>query len=110
MGSTPIVRAFVLLALCGGAAAQGFKFKVKEHLRITESEGGFTGTLDPGAAFGFSSTLLGDLDDDGVDDLAIGAPRRSAQASIRWPQIRPCCPRCFARRSHPVLSIITSSA
>ena len=46
---------------------------VKSHQKISAIEGGFTGTLDKRAAFGSSVASLGDLDGDGVGDLAVGA-------------------------------------
>ncbi len=42
--------------------------------RINSSEGGFVGTLVQGDVFGASLAALGDLDGDGVGDLAVGAP------------------------------------
>jgi len=46
---------------------------VKSHVRIAEGAGGFGGTLDYYDEFGVSVAAIGDLDDDGVVDLAIGA-------------------------------------
>jgi hypothetical protein len=46
---------------------------VKSHQKISATEGGFTGILDAGDEFGISVTSLGDLDSDGVTDLAVGA-------------------------------------
>ncbi len=46
---------------------------VKSHQKISDTEGGFTGTLDNNDAFGWSVASLGDLDGDGVGDLAVGA-------------------------------------
>ena len=48
---------------------------VKSHQKISDTEGGFTGTLDDDDRFGISVASLGDLDGDGVGDLAVGAPR-----------------------------------
>ena len=48
---------------------------VKSHQKISSTEGGFTGVLDNHDLFGRSVTSLGDLDDDGVVDLAVGAAR-----------------------------------
>ena len=48
---------------------------VKSHQKISDTEGGFTGTLRNGDTFGVSAAALGDLDGDGVGDLAVGANR-----------------------------------
>ena len=48
---------------------------VKSHQKISDTEGGFTGTLDDGDFFGSSVASLGDVDGDGVGDLAVGALR-----------------------------------
>ncbi len=47
---------------------------VKTHQKISDTEGGFTGILDFRDFFGTSVASLGDLDGDGVGDLAVGAP------------------------------------
>ncbi|MBU8922299.1 MAG: FG-GAP repeat protein [Bacteroidales bacterium] len=46
---------------------------VKSHQKISATQGGFTGTLDNSDFFGSSLGELGDLDGDGVEDLAVGA-------------------------------------
>ena len=46
---------------------------VKSHQKISSTQGSFAGTLDVNDAFGISAASLGDLDGDGVGDLAIGA-------------------------------------
>ena len=46
---------------------------VKSHQKISDTEGGFTGVLDDDDRFGTSVASLGDLDGDGVGDLAVGA-------------------------------------
>ena len=45
---------------------------VKSHQKISDTQGGFTGGLDDFDNFGNSVASLGDLDGDGVDDLALG--------------------------------------
>ena len=46
---------------------------VKSYVKIGNGMGGFTGTLDLYDEFGVSVEAIGDLDDDGVVDLAVGA-------------------------------------
>ena len=46
---------------------------VKSHQKISDTQGGFTGILDDVDVFGGSVASLGDLDGDGVGDLAVGA-------------------------------------
>ena len=46
---------------------------VKSHQKISDTEGNFTAILDDADRFGKSVANLGDLDDDGVMDLAVGA-------------------------------------
>ncbi len=40
--------------------------------KISQTSGGFSGTLDDSAGFGACVTVLGDIDDDGVPDIAAG--------------------------------------
>ena len=49
-------------------------FVVAEQ-KISQLNGGFTGSLDQGDKFGRSVASIGDIDGDGVTDLAIGAIR-----------------------------------
>jgi hypothetical protein len=46
---------------------------VASHEKISDTAGGFTGSLDNQDLFGCAVAALGDLDGDGVDDLAVGA-------------------------------------
>ena len=47
---------------------------VSSHWKISETSGGFTGVLENGDWFGNGVANLGDLNCDGVVDLAVGAP------------------------------------
>ncbi len=46
---------------------------VRAEQKISSTAGGFAGALDNGDRFGMSVAGLGDLDGDGVEDLAVGA-------------------------------------
>ncbi|MEZ5330975.1 MAG: integrin alpha [Thermoanaerobaculia bacterium] len=47
---------------------------VRAQQKISDTEGGFTGVLDDFDRFGLDVGPLGDLDGDGLPDLAVGAP------------------------------------
>ena len=47
---------------------------VKSHHRIGANQGGFTGELEFQDFFGSSVAVIGDLDGNGIADLAVGAP------------------------------------
>ncbi|UYV13446.1 MAG: integrin alpha [Phycisphaera sp.] len=47
---------------------------VRSYTKISNFSGDLGVTLEPGDFFGYSLALLGDVDGDGVRDLAIGAP------------------------------------
>ena len=47
---------------------------VKQSQKISEVQGGFTGNLEAGDTFGTSLAAIGDLDENGVGDLIVGAP------------------------------------
>jgi len=62
----------ILVTAASALAQPGW---VLSHQKISDTEGGFTGILDNGDWFGGSVASLGDLDGDGVGDLAVGAVR-----------------------------------
>ncbi len=59
----------------GNTAEETLSIYVKEngYQKISDIQGGFTGTLIDENGFGLDITNLGDLDGDGVTDLAVGA-------------------------------------
>jgi len=46
---------------------------VKNHQKISDTAGNFTGILDDSDRFGCSITSMGDIDGDGIKDIAVGA-------------------------------------
>lgn len=73
-GVVGLVSAFAAPSAWGQLACPGGGQVASQH-RITEFLGGFTGDLNGGDRFGVGLASLGDLDGDGVDDLAVGARR-----------------------------------
>jgi len=56
--------------------------RVTSEQKISDTAGGFGGVLDDLDLFGSSVTSLGDLDGDGVGDLAVGAPGNDNDGSF----------------------------
>ena len=65
--------AVVGLGLPPGVPAQTLPGEVVSHAKISATAGGFAGPLDSVDAFGSATAALGDLDGDGIGDLAVGA-------------------------------------
>ncbi|MHC5210470.1 MAG: hypothetical protein ACYTG2_07125 [Planctomycetota bacterium] len=57
---------------------------VKSHTKVSATAGGFTGSLTDGDGFGHTLASIGDLDGDGVVDLAVGAPGDDNLAGAVW--------------------------
>ena len=57
--------------------------KVRLYQKISDTAGGFGGNLKDGDEFGSSVASIGDLDGDGITDLAVGAPHTSAGGTDR---------------------------
>jgi hypothetical protein len=64
------VAAFAVLVMCGSSRAE--TVGVASDQKISDTQGGFTGTLYDGDQFGRSASSIGDLDNDGVIDIAVG--------------------------------------
>ena len=77
--SSPVARLLLIVAMVVGATILSAKRALAQpgwvlsHQKISDTQGGFTGILDDTDFFGSSVAALGDLDGDGVDDLAVGA-------------------------------------
>ncbi|MHC4108331.1 MAG: hypothetical protein ACYSTY_09640, partial [Planctomycetota bacterium] len=69
-----IMTSAVAAALMFSPCAHAQPGRVLSHQKISDTEGGFTGTLVNNKWFGHSAASLGDLDGDGVSDMAVGAP------------------------------------
>ena len=69
---------FLLLAafslLMGTGCTRTFSTEVGSEQKVNEFEGNFNVTLSDDDQFGRSVTDIGDLESDGVTDLAIGMP------------------------------------
>ncbi len=68
------VASVAWLAPAGAAQVPG---TVLDHQKIGNSQGGFGGTILSGEQFGTSATRIGDLDGDGVVDVAVGQFRNN---------------------------------
>jgi hypothetical protein len=59
------------IVVAAGTTAAGAAIVVKSEQKISATHGGFRGALDASASFGNAVAGLGDLDGDGVGDLAV---------------------------------------
>ena len=66
---------------------------VASEQKISEAAGGFGGDLDENDEFGTSVTKLGDLNGDGVGDLAAGAPNNDSSRGALWILFLEGCPK-----------------
>ncbi len=62
-----------LLLIVSGCSVS-YSIDIKDEQKISDESGNFTGELDAGDQFGFSIATIGDLEGDGVTDIAVGAP------------------------------------
>jgi len=78
---TPLAPVLFLVAPLAAPLAQGNPANTNQ--KISDTQGGFTGVLSNGDRFGSAVCSLGDLDGDGVEDLAVGAPGDDGGGSDR---------------------------
>ena len=52
---------------------------VQSHAKISDTQGGFTGVIENYAIFGTDITNIGDLNGDGIEDLAVGSRRAGGE-------------------------------
>lgn len=72
-----------LLVLCAASSAASAQLgSVKRTLVLKPGSGGFVGPLGQDA-FGSALSALGDVDGDGIGDLAVGAPRDNDGGPVR---------------------------
>ena len=74
-GRSLVVAVVALAVVMSGKRAHAQPGTVLSHQKISDTKGGFKGTLDINDHFGNSVASLGDLDGNGVSDLAVGANR-----------------------------------
>ena len=55
---------------------------VNSHVKISDTQGGFNGFINGDAIFGTDMEVIGDLNNDGITDLAVGS-RRDADGGSR---------------------------
>ncbi len=77
MSTSRTFALLVMIAAAGRAAPTDPLFEVTAELKIAEGLAGFAGPLEAVDAFGSAVAVLGDLDGNGVADLAVGAPNAS---------------------------------
>ncbi|MHC4846099.1 MAG: VCBS repeat-containing protein [Planctomycetota bacterium] len=76
--SVPTVLLAAAILLSGShAAAQTATLpgEVESHVKLGENQGGFFGTIGAGDEFGEGLAALGDVDGDGIADVAVATPK-----------------------------------
>jgi hypothetical protein len=62
------------LAFIAAGCSVSYSTDVEDEQKISQERGNFNGNLDDGDQFGLALANIGDLEVDGVTDLAVGAP------------------------------------
>ena len=55
---------------------------VKSHQKISSAQGNFSPKLEPGDMLGHALTPIGDLNGDGINDIAVGSPYSDSQNKV----------------------------
>lgn len=71
-----LVCVFVLVEMANPGHSQALPGQVFDQVKLSSTTGGAVGPLADGDAFGSSIAAVGDIDQDGVPDLAVGAVDR----------------------------------
>ena len=78
-----VVAVVALAVVMGGQRTHAQPGWVLSHQKISDTQGGFKGELEDVDRFGTSIASLGDLDGDGVGDLAVGVPNNGDGGKLR---------------------------
>ena len=82
--SIPLLAVLSLgLLLVTSGCTEIFSTEVDSEQQISDTKGNFNGDLDVGDQFGSALANIGDLESDGVTDLAVGAPLDDDNGSNR---------------------------
>ncbi len=73
----------IILTLSSVIEAAVYDGTVGSEQKISDTAGGFGGVLADSDLFGFAVASIGDLDGDGVADLAVGAPVDDEAAKLQ---------------------------
>ncbi|MEM8485788.1 MAG: T9SS type A sorting domain-containing protein [Bacteroidota bacterium] len=75
---------FLLVLICFHVSVNSYAQIVSSDQKINQIEGAFSDLLEDGDAFGTAVAVIGDLDEDGFDDLVVGAPGSERGNGAVW--------------------------